>query len=34
MLTDIINAVRSELVRTRRKGLIPGWLGLTVPPPS
>ncbi|RZU51175.1 hypothetical protein EV385_2976 [Krasilnikovia cinnamomea] len=30
MVTDLVNAVRSELVRTRRKGLILGWLGLTV----
>ncbi len=30
MVTDIVNTVRSELVRTRRKGLILGWLGLTV----
>ncbi len=30
MVIDIVNAVRSELVRTRRKGLVIGWLGLTV----
>lgn len=29
MVTDIVNAVRSELVRTRRTGLIVGWPGLT-----
>jgi hypothetical protein len=30
VLTTIVNATRSELVRIRRKGVILGWLGLTV----
>ncbi|URN11132.1 hypothetical protein LUW77_01505 [Streptomyces radiopugnans] len=26
----MINAMRSELIRTRRKGVLLGWFGLTV----
>lgn len=29
MLSEIVAVVRSELVRTRRRGVVLGWLGLT-----
>lgn len=29
MLTSIVDAVASELIRTRRKGIVLGWFGLT-----